>query len=162
MVAFTKKITQGLVLSLSVSSTLLLSSNAQSTTTATSSTPKPTATAAPVVNAPSAFLGVASVATKNNIYYQGGQLNQQTVAYSGELFSLDVTKSWSNSNPAWTNITIPTSGSTTAPVVGQQSATLSPDGTSLLVTAPTGNGGPFLYKYSISAGSWSTIPAPSS
>ncbi|KAG0046636.1 hypothetical protein BGZ89_005245, partial [Linnemannia elongata] len=65
----------------------------------------PTPTVAPAPNMPSAFLGVASATGEDQIFFHGGQLNTQKVQYSNELYSLDVTKPWPISSPAWTNLT---------------------------------------------------------
>ncbi|KAI1320640.1 hypothetical protein EDD11_000163 [Mortierella claussenii] len=173
MVALTpQSLLQGLVLSLSLSSTLFLSAHAQSTTTAagtgtatatTTGAPKPTGTGTtgPPINAPSGFLGLASASNKNFIFFQGGQINSRTVQYTNELYSLDMTKKWEISTPAWTNLTIPTSGTLMGPTVAGHDATMSKDQTTLLVTAPLGTAAtPFLYQYNIAAGTWSTVNAP--
>ncbi|KAI7819591.1 hypothetical protein BC939DRAFT_459688 [Gamsiella multidivaricata] len=171
MVAITRNLALGLVLSLSLSSSLFLASDAQGSTTSTAiGTSKPTSTAtttggaanpAPTstINAPSAFLGVASASNKNFIFYEGGQLNSGTIQYTSELYSLDLTKSWPISSPAWTDLSTPSSG-VKGPAVSGHSATMSKDGTTLLVTAPSGNNSPFLYEYNIAAKTWSTVNAP--
>ncbi|KAF9136112.1 hypothetical protein BGW39_006908 [Mortierella sp. 14UC] len=162
----------GLVLSLYLSSTLftLSTTNAQAvTTTPKPPTPAPTGAPTPpvpapgpVIDAPSAFFRIASASNKKMAYYQGGQLNQAgTAAFSSDFYALDLTKSWPKSNPAWVNLSKPASGTVTAPQVGGHSAAMSADGSSVLVTAPTGDGSkPFLYSYNIAAGSWSTVNAP--
>ncbi|KAF9895587.1 hypothetical protein BX616_009320, partial [Lobosporangium transversale] len=161
---------RGLVLSLSLSSHMFLTSNAQGSTatppstrptTTSSSSPSPSQPASSI-NAPSGFVGVASAANKNFIFYQGGQVNTGSVRFTNDLFSLDLTKTWPVHSPAWTNLTLPSSGTLTGPTVSGHDATMSKDGTTLLVTAPTeSQGTPFLYQYNIAAGSWSTIEAPS-
>ncbi|KAF9999372.1 hypothetical protein BGZ79_007037 [Entomortierella chlamydospora] len=163
MVALTQKLAQGLVLSLSLSSSIFLASNGQTTTNSTTSKPTTTqTTAAPTstIAAPPGFLGVASAANSNYIYYQGGQVNSANTTYTNELWSLDLTKSWPISNPAWTNLTTPRSGNVYGPATKGHSATMSTDGNTLLVTAPNTNGGPFLLEYNIAAGSWSGVNSP--
>ncbi|KAF9200717.1 hypothetical protein BGZ49_009034 [Haplosporangium sp. Z 27] len=167
MVFLTQRLAQGLVLSLSLSSSIFISSCAQAATSTTApkptgtatatgtATPTPT-TAVPSVSAPSAFIGLASASNNNNIFYQGGQLNSGTVQYTNELFSLDTTKSWPITNPAWTNLT-----SAGAPVTGSHSATMSSDGTTLLVTAPFTSGVTYLYQYNINTATWSGVNTPS-
>ncbi|KAF9911354.1 hypothetical protein EC991_003919 [Linnemannia zychae] len=157
----------GLVLSLYLSSTLftLSTTNAQATTGPKPPTPAPTGTPAPpppTIDAPSAFFGIASATNKKMIYYQGGQLNQAgAAAFSNELYALDMTKSWPKSKPAWINLTKAAGATATGPQVGGHSAAMSADGSSVLVTAPTGDGSkPFLYTYDIAAGTWSTLNAP--
>ncbi|KAF9348730.1 hypothetical protein BGX26_012873 [Mortierella sp. AD094] len=162
MVALTQKLAQGLVLSLSLSSSIFLASNAQTSTNSTA--PKPTATPAPPANtvaAPPGFIGVASASNKNFIYYQGGQINAPTTQFTNELWSLDLTKSWPITNPAWTNLTTPRSGNVNGPSTMSHSATMSADGNTLLVTAPNTNGGPYLLQYNIAVGSWSGVNTPS-
>ncbi|KAF9921352.1 hypothetical protein FBU30_008637 [Linnemannia zychae] len=160
----------GLVLSLCLSASLFSSSTAQVTgpvkpTGTATGGPAPTGTSTPqppvpAIDAPNAYTGIASTSTKNFIYYQGGQLNQPgNITYTAELYALDVTKPWQKSNPAWINLTKPTSGA--APQVGGHSAAMSPDGGSILVTAPWGDATkPFLYIYNIASTSWSTVNAP--
>ncbi|KAF9341015.1 hypothetical protein BGZ91_011354 [Linnemannia elongata] len=75
------------------------------TTTTPAAPASPTPTVAPALNMPSAFLGVASATGEDQIFFHGGQLNTQKVQYSNELYSLDVTKPWPISSPAWTNLT---------------------------------------------------------
>ncbi|KAF9108223.1 hypothetical protein BGX29_002366 [Mortierella sp. GBA35] len=163
----------GLVLSLYLSSALFLSSTTTAQVVPTTGTLNPTATGpavpgnttapapGPVIDAPKAFFGVASASNKKMIYYQGGQLNAATVTFTTDFYSLDLTKSWPISTPAWTNLTKPTSGTVTGPQVGSHSAAMSADGGSVLVTAPSGDGTkPFLYQYNIAAGTWSTVNAP--
>ncbi|KAI8594701.1 hypothetical protein EDD21DRAFT_421410 [Dissophora ornata] len=170
----TELVAAGLVLSfLALSSTLPTSyaqvitttSTTATTATITSSAATPTSTNNGTTTttgngAPSAFLGVASTTGNGVIYYQGGQLNTATVQYSDELLSLDVTKTWLISTPAWSNLTIPASGSG-GPTVGGHSATMSSDLTTLYLTAPTGSSSsPFLYGYNVNARTWSTDNAP--
>ncbi|KAG0209110.1 hypothetical protein BGX28_000127 [Mortierella sp. GBA30] len=160
-----KSLSLGLVLSLSLSSDLLRSASAQTsaapkpTGTATSGAPAPAPTT-PGVRGPSSFIFVAAAASKNNIFYHGGSNGS---AVSNELFSLDLTKTWPVSNPAWANLNPPKSGSG-GPSSQHHSATVSKDGSTLLVTGPADNSqstpGPFLYQYNIDAGTWSTVNAP--
>ncbi|KAG0022136.1 hypothetical protein BGZ82_011112 [Podila clonocystis] len=113
----------------------------------------------PKPSPPSAFLGITSATSDKFIYYQGGQLNLPTVQYSGELFSLDVTKPWPISSPAWTNLTVTTGVG--GPLAIGHSATVSRDQSTLYVTAPTGNtSDPFFYEYNIQSATWSTTSAP--
>ncbi|KAK5822123.1 hypothetical protein F5H01DRAFT_338711 [Linnemannia elongata] len=164
----------GLILSLYLSSTLISTTTAQISTTGpkppatgtpTATGPAPTGTSTPqptgpVVDAPAAFAGIASTSNKKTIYYQGGQLNQAgAAAFSSDLYALDMTRSWPKSTPAWTNLS--KSNTTMGPQVSGHSAALSADGSTLLVTAPWGDGTkPFLYSYSISSGMWSSSNAP--
>lgn len=164
----------GLILSLYLSSTLIFTTTAQISTTGpkppatgtpTTTGPAPTGTSTPqptgpVVDAPTAFAGIASTCNKKTIYYQGGQLNQAgAAAFSSDLYALDMTRSWPKSTPAWTNLS--KSNTTMGPQVSGHSAALSADGSMLLVTAPWGDGTkPFLYSYSISSGMWSSSNAP--
>ncbi|GJJ70536.1 hypothetical protein EMPS_02885 [Entomortierella parvispora] len=128
-------------------------------TTTSSVAPAPSSTAA-ALRGPKAFVGLATASNNNTVYFQGGQINANTVVYSGELFALDVTATWPLSNPAWTNLTIPSSGSS-GPVVAGHSGTLSKDQSTLYVTAPSGVAtNPFLYEYDIQAMTWSTQNAP--
>ncbi|KAG0040692.1 hypothetical protein BGZ82_011230 [Podila clonocystis] len=160
MLFMTKRVVLGLVLSLTLSSDLYISSGmAQSTTSAPAPTKTPTVPS-PLPYAPRAFTNIASTVGKKYIYYQGGQLNQATTQYSGELWGLDITKSWPIGEGAWTNMTATTSGPA-GPVTGGHSAALSKDGSTLFVTAPSGNAAtPFLYQYNTAAGTWSTVNAP--
>ncbi|KAK3834499.1 MAG: hypothetical protein J3R72DRAFT_221609 [Linnemannia gamsii] len=161
----------GLILSLSTLFTLSTTNAQAPKPPATGTAPPPTGTPVvpppttpgPTIDAPSAFFGLASVSNKKMIYYQGGQLNQAGgAAFTADFFSLDLTKSWPKSTPAWVNLSKPASGTVTGPQVGGHSAALSADGASVLVTAPVGDGTkPFLYSYNIAAGSWSTVNAPS-
>ncbi|KAI8594690.1 hypothetical protein EDD21DRAFT_393125 [Dissophora ornata] len=57
-------------------------------------------------------------------------------------------------------MTTPGSGTLIGPSVAQHSATMSADGITLLVTAPTGSGSTFLYLYNTITRSWSTVNAP--
>lgn len=159
----------GLVLSLYLSLTLMSTTTAQTPTTASkppaTSPATPTGTTAPqppgpVIDAPAAFSGVASASNKKMIYYQGGQLNQAgAAAFSSDLYALDLTKSWPKSTPAWINLS--KGIATTGPQVSGHSAAMSADGSTLLVTAPWGDGTkPFLYSYSIASGVWSSSNAP--
>ncbi|KAG0083091.1 hypothetical protein BGZ92_011089 [Podila epicladia] len=172
MLFMTKKVVLGLVLSLALSSDLYVSSvMAQATTSARppTGTPAPTGAPAPTgtptsplnyTGAPRAFTNLASTVSKKYFYLQGGLLNQATTGYSGELWGIDITKSWPISSPAWVNMTIPTSGPA-GPVTSGHSATMSKDGSTLIVTAPSGNAAtPFLYQYNTAAGTWSTVNAP--
>ena len=132
---------------------------AKSSATTSGSAPAPISTA-PVGRGPKAFVGLATTSTDDTVYFQGGQINAGTILYSGELFGLDVTKSWPLDNPAWNNLTIPSSGSG-GPVVAGHSATMSKDQSTLYVTAPSGNAAsPFLYEYNVQAMTWSTQNAP--
>ncbi|KAG0276508.1 hypothetical protein BGZ95_007455 [Linnemannia exigua] len=160
----------GLILSLTTLFTLSTTNAQAPKPTTTGAAPAPTGTPVvppttpgPTIDAPSAFFGLASASNKKMIYYQGGQLNQAgSAAFSADFFSLDLTKSWPKSNPAWVNLSKPASGTITGPQVGGHSAAMSADGGSVLVTAPVGDGTkPFLYRYDIAAGSWSTVNAPS-
>ncbi|KAF9116819.1 hypothetical protein BGX27_010436 [Mortierella sp. AM989] len=155
MVALTQKLVQGLVLSLSLSSSLFLTSNAQAPSASQPPAPQPTAPQPPTGPAPNAFIGVASASNKNFIFYHGGQLNTAPVKYTNELYSIDLTKSWPISAPAWTNLT-----SSNGPSTARHAATMSADGNTLLVTAPNTNGGPYLYQYNIASGSWSGVNTP--
>ncbi|KAF9937778.1 hypothetical protein BGZ65_001030 [Modicella reniformis] len=158
MVVFTRNLTLGLVLSLS---SFFIESKAQTPSQTVPITPTTPAAPGPTIDAPSAFLGVASASNKNYIFYQGGQLNVDTLQFSNELYSLDLTKSWPKSNPSWANITTPKKGTLSGPRVGSHSAAMSDDGTTLFVTAPSGNeANPFLYQYDIASSSWSTVNAP--
>ncbi|KAG0089761.1 hypothetical protein BGZ93_009692 [Podila epicladia] len=172
MLFMTKKVVLGLVLSLALSSDLYVSSvMAQATTSARppTGTPAPTGAPAPTgtptsplnyTGAPRAFTNLASTVSKKYFYLQGGLLNQASTGYSGELWGIDITKSWPISSPAWVNMTIPTSGPA-GPVTSGHSATMSKDGSTLIVTAPSGNAAtPFLYQYNTAAGTWSTVNAP--
>lgn len=163
----------GLILSLYLSSTLISTTTAQTPSTGTKppatglptttpATPTGTTTPGPVIDAPAAFSGVASASNKKMIYYQGGQLNQAgAAAFSSDLYGLDLTKSWPKSTPAWVNLSKVNTINTTGPQVSGHSAAMSADGTTLLVTAPWGDGTkPFLYSYLISAGMWSSSNAP--
>lgn len=158
----TKKVVLGLVLSLTLSSDLYISSTMAQATNTTSA-PAPTGTPTtpqPLPNGPRAFTNIASAAGKKYIYYQGGLLNQAAFQYTGELWGLDITKSWPISTPAWTNLTTPASGPP-GPVTGGHSGTMSMDGSTFIITAPSGNAAtPFLYQYNIAAATWSTVNAP--
>ncbi|KAF9379811.1 hypothetical protein CPB97_008749 [Podila verticillata] len=146
-----------LILLISTFLTTLVS--AQSTSPTTTPTTLPTTSPQPTAIAPSAYLGTTSATSDNLIYYHGGQLNTPITQYSSELFSLDVTKSWSISAPAWTNLTV-TSG-VLGPIAYGHSATMSKDQKTLYVTAPTNNkSSPFFYEYSIESATWSTASAP--
>ncbi|KAG0055656.1 hypothetical protein BGZ83_007808 [Gryganskiella cystojenkinii] len=162
MVALAPRLIRGLVLSLSLSSTLFLHGAAQTTTVKPSSTAPvtPVPTNAPVPgHAPVAFTGLASSSNSQTIYYQGGQINSATVLYSSELWALDVTKGWAVSSPAWTNLTSPNAAR--GPAVGGHSGTMSKDGKTFMVTAPSGNAAnPFLYQYDVSSATWSSSSAP--
>ncbi|KAF9208984.1 hypothetical protein BGZ59_010347 [Podila verticillata] len=162
MLFMTKKVVLGLVLSLTLSSDLYISSTMAQASTTTSA-PAPTGTPTtpqPLPNAPRAFTNIASAVGKKYIYYQGGLLNQAVFQYSGELWGLDITKSWPISAGAWTNFTAPASGPA-GPVTGGHSGTMSKDGSTFIVTAPSGNAAtPFLYQYNIAAATWSTVNAP--
>ncbi|KAG0345913.1 hypothetical protein BG004_002806 [Podila humilis] len=167
MLFMTKKVVLGLVLSLAVSSDLYVSSvSAQAATTTTAAPTGASTTSTGVKPAPTqthgplAFTNIASTAATKHIYYQGGLLNQAVFTNSNELWSLDITKSWSINSPAWSNITVPTSGPM-GPLTAGHSATMSKDGSTFIVTAPSGNAAnPFLYLYDIAAGTWSTVKAP--
>ncbi|KAK3837410.1 MAG: hypothetical protein J3R72DRAFT_196098 [Linnemannia gamsii] len=126
----------------------------------TATTPiSPAPTPAPSLNMPSTFLGVASATGDGQIFFHGGQFNQEHVRYSNELYSLDVTKSWPISNPAWTNLTTITPNG--GPTVGGHSATMSTDLKNLYLTAPGGDpAGPFWYKYDTQAKTWAAETAP--
>ncbi|KAF9127976.1 hypothetical protein BGW39_005452 [Mortierella sp. 14UC] len=127
--------------------------------TTTTGTAAPAPTAAPSFNMPSAFLGVASATGDGQVFFHGGQLNQVQVRYSNELYSLDVTKPWPISNPAWTNLTTTTPNG--GPAAGGHSATMSADLKSLYLTAPSNNtANPFWYKYDIQAKTWTAETAP--
>ncbi|KAF9300147.1 hypothetical protein BGZ74_008247 [Mortierella antarctica] len=121
--------------------------------------PAPEPTPEPTSSPPTAFLGITSASSDKFIYYHGGQLNLPTVQYSSELFSLDVTKPWSISTPAWTNLTVTTG--VRGPLTVGHSATMSRDQRTLYVTAPTGNtSDPFFYEYNIQSATWSSTSAP--
>ncbi|KAG0007769.1 hypothetical protein BGZ80_004244 [Entomortierella chlamydospora] len=158
-----------LSLSLSITHAQSTSSN-QTESSATSLSPTPTTsptsnstvTPTPTILAPSAITGIASAAGNGVIFYQGGQLNVPVVQYTNDFFSLDTTKSWNTSSPAWTNLTNVTGG----PTSSGHSATMSSDLKTLYVTAPTDNTtinatAPFLYKYNVKSGTWSSESAPS-
>ncbi|KAF9550113.1 hypothetical protein EC957_001599 [Mortierella hygrophila] len=164
----TSTVLAGLVLSLALSTSFFsaTTSAAPTTTPAPAATkgttttpavpPNPSPTAAPVLSMPSAFLGVATATGDGQIYFQGGQLNTQKVQYSNELYSLDVTKPWPISSPAWTNLT--TVG---GPTAGGHSATMSNDLKSLYLTAPSDNAASaFWFKYDIQGKTWTSEPAP--
>jgi len=154
-----KSLTVGLVLSLTLSTDLLQPISAQTV----SSAPRPSGTPAPApapgLRGPTSFYGIASASNKNYVYYQGGKLFSGNTTSVNELFSLDLTKTWPITSPPWVNLSVPKSG-TGGPSVSSHSATMSKDGSTLLVTAPTDNQNPFLYKYNIAAGTWSTVNAP--
>ncbi|KAF9093370.1 hypothetical protein BGX23_003386 [Mortierella sp. AD031] len=125
--------------------------------TTTTGAANPAPTTAPVPNIPMAFLGMASATGDGQIFYHGGQLNKAVVQYSNELYSLDVTKPWQISNPAWTNLTAANGG----PAVSGHSATMSTDLKTLYLTAPLGNAAsPFWYKYNVQARTWTSEVAP--
>ncbi|KAF9316247.1 hypothetical protein BG003_002159 [Podila horticola] len=137
---------------------LLFSTFVSTLASAQASTPTGPATE-PTPPPPTAFLGITSATSDKFIYYHGGQLNAATVQYSGELFSLDVTKPWSISSPAWTNLTVTTG--VRGPLTVGHSATVSRDQKTLYVTAPTGNtSDPFFYEYNIESATWSSTSAP--
>ncbi|KAF9967750.1 hypothetical protein BGZ70_008411 [Mortierella alpina] len=152
-----KSLTVGLVLSLTLSTDLLQPVSAQTASAA----PKPsgTPTPPPGLRGPTSFYAMASASNKNHVYYQGGKLFSGNLTSVNELFSLDLTKTWPITSPPWVNLSVPKSG-TGGPSVSSHSATMSKDGSTLLVTAPTDNQSPFLYKYNIAAGTWSTVNAP--
>ncbi|KAF9143754.1 hypothetical protein BG015_000312 [Linnemannia schmuckeri] len=164
----------GLILSLYLSSTLISTTTAQTVTSKppatgvpTTAPPTPTGTTTPqppgsVIDAPAAFSGIASASNKKMIYYQGGQLNQAgAAAFSSDLYALDLTKSWPKSTPAWVNLSKANTVASSGPQVSGHAAAMSADGTTLLVTAPWGDGTkPFLYSYHISSGTWSSSAAP--
>ncbi|KAG0365327.1 hypothetical protein BC939DRAFT_478143 [Gamsiella multidivaricata] len=159
----TEHVAAAFVLSLALSTPTHAQQQPNATTT--TSTTTPTSTSAPPAQytngAPNAFIGVASATGNGRIFYQGGQLNTATVQYSNELLSLDVTVSWPISNPAWSNLTTPTSGAG-GPKVSSHSATMSKDLNTLYLTAPTGElENPFLYEYNVKTATWSTENAPS-
>ncbi|KAG0254369.1 hypothetical protein BG011_005805 [Mortierella polycephala] len=174
----TEQVVRGLVLSFALSSlssspstiTIFSTTHAQFTSTpipsSTSLDPDPSAsttppTPSPSTVAPTSFVSLASAASKSHIYYHGGRLNTKEVTNSNELFSIDITRSWSISSPAWTNLTIPLSGSIMPPMTSRHSATMSKDLTKLYITAPTGDtSAPFLYTYDIQTGAWSAQDAP--
>ncbi|KAF9291399.1 hypothetical protein BGZ88_006911 [Linnemannia elongata] len=129
------------------------------TTTTPAAPASPTPTVAPAPNMPSAFLGVASATGEDQIFFHGGQLNTQKVQYSNELYSLDVTKPWPISSPAWTNLT--STAAVGGPAVGGHSAAMSNDLKSLYLTAPSGDAtGAFWFKYDIQGKTWTAKPAP--
>ncbi|KAF9928252.1 hypothetical protein FBU30_002519 [Linnemannia zychae] len=158
----TDSVLVGLVMSLALSASFIpITISGAPTASPSKGTPTtaaaPTATPIKAIDMPSAFLGVASATGDGQIFYQGGQLNQPEVKYSNELYSLDVTKSWIISEPAWTNLTTPNGG----PRVGGHSATMSKDNKNLYLTAPSGNpNSPFWYKYSIQSKTWAADSAP--
>ncbi|KAF9153997.1 hypothetical protein BG015_002140 [Linnemannia schmuckeri] len=128
--------------------------------TTTSTAPaNPAPTAAPALNMPSAFLGVASATGDGQIFFHGGQLNTKDLQYSNELYSLDVTKPWPISSPAWTNLT--STAAIGGPTVGGHSAAMSSDLKSLYLTAPSNNSASaFWFKYDIQGKTWTVDPAP--
>ncbi|KAG0042834.1 hypothetical protein BGZ83_012123, partial [Gryganskiella cystojenkinii] len=127
-------------------------------TTAAAPTTSSAGTPAPTLKVPSGVFGVASATSNDAIYYHGGQTPQATT--SGELFSLDMTKPWNVSFPAWTNLTVPSSGAG-GPTVAGHSAALSQDQSTLYLTAPTGSSAnPFLYEYNTKSRTWSNVNAP--
>ncbi|KAF9955219.1 hypothetical protein BGZ72_003946, partial [Mortierella alpina] len=155
-----KSLTVGLAVSLTLSADLLQSVSAQATTAPRpSGTPAPAPAPAPGLRGPSSFYTVASASNKNYVFYQGGKLFGANTTNVNELFSLDLTKTWPITSPPWNNLSVPKSG-TGGPSVSSHSATMSKDESTLLVTAPTDNQSPFLYKYNIAAGTWSTVNAP--
>jgi hypothetical protein len=102
---------------------------------------------------------MASATGDGQIFYHGGQLNQRELKYSNELYSLDVTKPWPISTPAWTNLT--STAAFGGPTAGGHSATMSNDLKSLYLTAPSGNASsPFWFKYNIQAKTWTADSAP--
>ncbi|KAG0330027.1 hypothetical protein BG004_002197 [Podila humilis] len=142
------------------SSALLATPIAGQSATKTTTAGVPPPTSSPIPIGPSAYLRITSAASDNFVYYHGGQLNADTFMYSGELFSLDLTKSWSKSYPAWTNLTLST-GTVKNPVAWGHSATMSSDQSKLYLTAPTNNqSDPFFYEYDIKTATWATISAP--
>ncbi|KAI8358199.1 hypothetical protein B0O80DRAFT_444219 [Mortierella sp. GBAus27b] len=159
-----RQLTTGLVLPLALSSithvahaqapTATGSSTAAPAPTAAGPTPTPSPTS--VNLAPTAFMGVASAVGNGAVFYQGGQLNTETLRFSSELISLDVTRPWNVSAPAWTNLTTPG-----GPTTSYHSATMSKDLSTLYVTAPTGNPHVgFLYMYDVNTRTWSNETAP--
>ncbi|KAG0203689.1 hypothetical protein BGX28_004098 [Mortierella sp. GBA30] len=110
------------------------------------------------IEAPTAFLGVASATGDGSIYFYGGQLNSATIEYSNELFAIDVKVHWNISLPAWSNLTSLVGG---GPKVSGHSLAMSKDLSTLYVTAPTGNASnPFLYGYNVKTKAWSAENAP--
>ncbi|KAF8949171.1 hypothetical protein BGZ47_009845 [Haplosporangium gracile] len=161
----------GLVLSLALSTSFFSTTTlaappattapapAKGPTATSAASANPTPTAAPVLNMPSAFLGVASATGDGQIFFHGGQLNTKEVQYSNELYSLDVTKPWPISLPAWTKLT--STAAIGGPAVGGHSATMSNDLKSLYLTAPSGNAtSAFWFKYDIQGKTWTDEPAP--
>ncbi|KAF9348630.1 hypothetical protein BGX26_012976 [Mortierella sp. AD094] len=165
-----KRFVAGLVLSFVLSLSIAHAQSPQPATpssqtessTALSPTPTTPTTPTPTPTIPIAITGIASVTGNGVIFYQGGLANVQTIQISSQLFSLDTTKIWSKSFPAWTNLTNITGGPTTS----GHSATMSSDLTRLYVTAPTSNAtinvtAPFLYEYDVKSNTWSSESAPS-
>ncbi|KAF9965861.1 hypothetical protein BGZ70_003938 [Mortierella alpina] len=151
----TAQVVAKVTLVLAILSSSVVTTYAQTTPTASSVNPSPSL----IVEAPSAFLGVASATGDGAIYYHGGQLNKATVEFSDELFAIDTTVRWNISLPAWTNLTSLAGGG--GPKVSGHSATMSKDLSTIYLTAPSGNATyPFLYAYNVKTRSWSSEHAP--
>ncbi|KAF9943386.1 hypothetical protein BGZ67_000066 [Mortierella alpina] len=154
----TAQVVAKVTLALAILSLSVVTSYAQTTPTA-SATSSITPSPSPVVEAPSAFLDVASATGDGAIYFHGGQLNKATVEYSDELFAIDTTVRWNISLPAWTNLTSLAGGG--GPKVAGHSATMSKDLSTIYFTAPSGNATkPFFYAYNVGTKSWSSERAP--
>jgi len=151
----TAQVVAKVTLALAILSSSVLTTYAQTTPSASSVNPSPSI----IVEAPSAFLGVASATGDGAIYYHGGQLNKATVEFSDELFAIDTTVRWNISLPAWTNLTSLAGGG--GPKVSGHSATMSKDLSTIYLTAPSGNAtNPFFYAYYVKTRSWSSEHAP--
>ncbi|KAF9399479.1 hypothetical protein BGZ94_005719, partial [Podila epigama] len=164
MLFMTKKATLGLVLSLVLSSDLYIAStSAQTPAPPAPPAPAPTNTTAPAPakpKVPPGFVNLASAAGSKYIYYHGGTINQGGFAESRELWGVDITKSWHISTPSWTNLTSP-GGTVAGPPAAAHSATMSKDGSTFIITAPTENAATgFLYMYNTGTSTWSSVPAP--
>ncbi|KAF9945201.1 hypothetical protein BGZ72_001558 [Mortierella alpina] len=151
----TAQVVAKVALALAILSSSVFTTYAQTAPTTSSINPSPS----PIVEAPSAFLGVASATGDGAIYLHGGQLNKATVEFSDELFAIDTTVRWNISLPAWTNLTTRLGGG--GPKVSGHSATMSKDLSTIYLTAPSGNAtNPFFYAYNVITKSWSSEPAP--
>ncbi|KAF9276977.1 hypothetical protein BGZ68_009629 [Mortierella alpina] len=151
----TTQVVAKVTLALAILSSSVVTIYAQTASTASSIIPTPS----PIVEAPSAFLGVASATGEGAIYFHGGQLNKATVEFSDELFAIDTTVRWNISLPAWTNLTSSAGGG--GPKVSGHSATMSKDLSTIYLTAPSGNAtNPFFYAYNVKTKLWSSERAP--
>ncbi|KAF9174152.1 hypothetical protein BGX21_007616 [Mortierella sp. AD011] len=89
---------------------------------------------------------------EKTLYIQGGT-DPATHTNSGQIYSLDLTQSWSASNPPWKAL-----NSQQAPVDYSHSMVVSGDKRSLIIWGSLTE----ISIYNIAAGTWSTTPKPSS